>query len=176
MSQAALTSADIFPTDGTIYIDFTQVDTPSSTTGVAYPYNPASAGVETNKGKALYCKAGTGGWAAGSVVEITTASATGIRTAAKQDTTSSGSTPKKDGIAIAAASADSYGWVLVEDLNQVPVQVANGVASGAALTTTASAGEAGAGGDTIVGLYTLEASGASGLTSCSSVGSIGTNI
>lgn len=175
MTQAALTSADIYPTDGTIYIDFTQVDTPAYS-GAPVPYNAAGAKVETNRGAALYCLAGTGGWSAGSVVEIDTSSTTGIRTAIKQDTTTSGSTPKKDGIGISAVSAASYGWVLFENLNQVPVQVANSVAEGAALTTTASAGEAGAGGDTIVGLYTNEASGASGLTSCSSVGAIGTNI
>ncbi len=175
MTQAALTSADIYPTDGTIYIDFTQVDTPI-VAGAPVPYNAAGAKVETNKGAALYCLAGTGGWAAGDLVEVDTSATTGIRTAIKQDTTTSGATPKKDGIGISAVAAASYGWVLFDNLNQVPANVANSVADGAALTTTATAGQLGAGGDTVVGLYTNEASGASGLTSVSSVGSIGTNI
>lgn len=169
MTQAALTSADIFPTDGSIYYDFTQVD--------ATQVDDASgAKVETNKGGALYCLVGSGGCVAGDVMEISTSASTGIRTVIQQTTTTSGSDPKKDAIAISTASAGSYAWFLFEDLNQVPVNVANSVASGAALTTTATAGQAGAGGDTIVGLKTLEASGASGLTSCSSIGAIGTNI
>jgi hypothetical protein len=169
MAIPALTSRTIFPIDGTVYVDFTQVDDTSV-------FNPAQGEISTNKGRALYCLVGTGGVAAGDLVEISTAASTGIRTATKQDSTSSGSTPKKDAVAVATATAAKYAWFLFGDLNQVPVNVANSVASGAALTTTGTAGQAGAGGDTIVGLYTNEASGASGLTSCSSVGSIGTNI
>lgn len=176
MTQAALTSADIFPTDGTIYVDFTAVDVVDADAGTTYQYNPASALVETNKGAAIYCKVGTGGVAAGDLVEISTSASTGIRTATKQDSTSSGSAPKKDAIAISDALVDNYAWFLFENLNQVPANVANSVASGAALTTTGTAGQLGAGGDTVVGLYTNEASGASGLTSVSSVGAIGTNI
>lgn len=176
MAQAALTSADIYATDGTIYIDFTQVDTPDTSTGAVASDDASGAKVETNKGGALYCLVGTGGCSAGDFVSISTSATTGIRTAVKLDTTDSGSTPKKGAIAISAVAAASYGWFLFEDLNQVPVNVANGVSSGAALTTTATAGQLGAGGDTVVGLLTNEASGASGLTSCSSIGAIGTNI
>lgn len=174
MTQAALTSADIFPTDGTIYIDFTQVDVVA--TGGTAPDDASGAVVQTNKGEAIYCKVGTGGCSAGDCMELSISSTTGIRTATKQDTTSSGSTPKADAIAISTCLVDNYAWFLKANLNQVPVNVANSVSSGAALTTTATAGQLGAGGDTVVGLFTLEASGASGLTSCSSVGAIGTNI
>lgn len=176
MTQAALTSADIFPTDGTIYIDFTQVDVVDTDAGTTFTDDPAGGVVQTNRGEAIYCKVGTGGCSAGDCMEISTSPTTGIRTATKQDTASSGSTPKSDAIAISTALVDNYAWFLKANLNQVPVNVANGVSSGAALTTTATAGQLGAGGDTVVGLLTNEASGASGLTSCSSIGAIGTNI
>lgn len=174
MTQAALTSADIFPTDGTIYIDFTQVDVVA--TGGTPPDDAAGAKVETNKGGALYCKVGTGGCSAGDFVSISTSATTGIRTAVKLDTTDSGSTPKKGAIAISTALVDNYAWFLFEDLNQVPVNVANSVSTATGLTTTATAGQLGAGGDTVFGILTNEASGASGLTSCSSIGALGTNI
>lgn len=169
MAISALTSADITPTDGAVRIDFTQVDT-----SAAFAVNGTE--IMTNKGPAVYCLSGTGGFAAGQYGALSQVVATGVVTATKEDTTTSGAAPRKGVVAIAAVPAASYGWFLRGPFNRVPVQVANGVSSLAALTTTASAGELGAGGDTVIGAYAIEASGASGLTACSAINGLGTNI
>lgn len=175
MSTAAFTTGSVFATEGSgIRIDFTSADA-TTDTPPAPKYNATGAYVKTNKGPAYYVLAGSGGWAAGSYVALTQSATTGLMTGTKEDTTTSGSDPRKGAVAIAAVAADSYGWVLAGPFDLVPVQVANGVAAGAALTTTATAGELGAGGDTVTGLRTLEASGATGLTACSCDYGLGTN-
>lgn len=177
MSTAAFTTGSVFATEGSgIGIDFTATNL-TTDTPPAPKYNATGAYVKTNKGPAYYCKAaGTGGLAVGSYVALTQSATTGLMTATEEDTTTSGSDPRKGGIAIVAVAENAYGWILTGPFDLVPVQVANGVSAGAALTTTATAGELGAGGDTVTGgLRTLEASGASGLTACSCDYGLGTN-
>lgn len=176
MATAAFSTGSVFATSGAgIRIDFASADL-TTDTPPAPKYNAVGAAVMTNKGPALYCLSGTGGWAAGSYVALTQSATTGLITATKEDTTTSGSDPRKGGVGIAAVAAAAYGWILTGPFDLVPVQVANGVSAGAALTTTATAGELGAGGDTVTGgLRTLEASGASGLTACSCDYGLGTN-
>lgn len=169
MAISALTSADIFPTDGAVRIDFTQVDDEAI-------YAVDGTPVMTNKGPAIYCKVGTGDVIAGSYCALSEVVATEVITATEEDTTTSGSAPRKGCIAIAAATAAQYAWFLRGPFDKVPVDVANSVSSLAAATTTATAGQLGAGGDTVLGLYLIEASGASGLTACSSALPLGTNI
>lgn len=168
MAIPALTEGDVYPVQAAVRIDFTEVSTTPQ-------YDYAGAPVETNKGPAIYAKIGTGGVAAGDYVAFTQSTTTGIITATKEDTTSSGANPRQGGIAIATGVATSWAWFLTGPFDMVPVNVANSVSSGAALTTTGSAGQLGAGGDTVVGAYLLEASGASGLTAASAATSLGTN-
>lgn len=169
MATAALKAGDVFPVQGAVRIDFTQVDTTAK-------YDIKGLPIVTNRGTVVYAKIGTGGCAAGDYLALTQATPNAVLTATKEDTTSSGSTPRSGAVAIAAVAANSFGWVITGDFKSVPVNVANSVAAGAALTTTATGGQLGAGGDTVIGLFAAEASGASGLTACSSVGTIGTNI
>lgn len=179
MATSALASGEVFPVDGRVRIDFTQVDqasTATTNTELNGPkYNTSGARVMTNKGPAVYCKVGTGGVIAGSYVALTQASETAEIVATEEDTTTSGSSPREGAIAIAAASANQYAWFLTGPFDWVPVDVANGVAAGAALTTTATAGQLGAGGDTVNGLLAREASGVSGLTGCTAIQPLGTN-
>lgn len=169
MAINALTGADVYPIGGAVRIDFTQVDTSPA-------YSTDGSIVDTNKGPAVYALVGAGGVIAGSYVALTQSVSTELMTATIETTTSSGATPRKGAIAVAAASANQYGWFLTGPFDRVPVNVANSVSSGAALTTTATGGQLGAGGDTVVGAYVIEASGASGLTATSAVQPIGTNI
>jgi hypothetical protein len=169
MAISALTSADIFPTDGSVRIDFTQVDDEA-----IFAVNGTE--VMTNKGPAVYCKVGAGNVIAGSYCALSQVVATGVVTATEEDTTTSGSAPRKGCIAIAPASANKFAWFLRGPFDRVPVDVANSVSSLAAATTTGTAGQLGAGGDTVLGLYLIEASGASGLTACSAALPLGTNI
>lgn len=171
MAIPAFTSGDVYQIGGAVSIDFTQVDA-----STAVSNNTVGACVLTNKGPALYALVGSGGVVAGSYVAFTQNITTGLMTATIETTTSSGANPRQGGIALAPASAGQYAWFLTGPFDLVPVNVANSVASGAALTTTATGGQLGAGGDTVVSMYTLEASGASGLTACSAVQQIGSNI
>lgn len=169
MAISALTSADIFPVNGAVRIDFTQVDS-------APAFAVDGTFVETSKGPAIYALVGAGGVIAGSYVALTQNVTTEVVTATEETTTSSGATPRKGAIAVSAASAGQYTWFLTGPFDRVPVDVANSISSGANVTTTATAGQLGAGGDAVVGLYVIEASGASGLTASSAIQSIGTNI
>lgn len=169
MATAAFVAGDVYAVDGTSGIDFLQVDTTAK-------WNAVGAKVMTNKGPAIYALAGVGGWAAGQFLQASQSATTGAVTLTIMDSTTSGSTPQIVAVAITAVAAASYGWALTGPFNLVPTQVANSVSSLAALTTTATAGEAGAGGDTIIGAYLLEASGASGLTATAAVNALGTNI
>lgn len=168
MAIAAFVTGDVFPVDGSVGIDFTQVDTDPK-------YNVTGAAVQTNKGPAIYAKVGTGDVIAGSYCGLSQVVATGIVTATEETTTTSGAAPRKGAIAISPATAGKYAWFLTGPFDKVPVDLANSVASLAAATTTATAGQLGAGGDTVNGLYLLEASGASGLTACAAIQPLGTN-
>ncbi len=169
MAISALTGADVYPIGGAVRIDFTQVDASPA-------YSTDGSIVDTNKGPAVYALVGSGGIIAGSYVALTQSVSTELMTATEETTTTSGATPRKGAIAIAPASAGQYAWFLTGPFDRVPVDVANSVSSGANVTTTATAGQLGAGGDAVIGLYVIEASGASGLTASSAVQPIGTNI
>lgn len=170
MAISALTSADVWPIAATVRIDFTQVD---ASTAPAY----ATDGLEvlTNQGPAVYAKVGSGGCSAGDYCAMSQVVATRVVTMTKEDTTTSGAAPRKGGIALATLTVGQYGWFLRGPFNRVPVNVANSVSSLANVTTTGTAGQLGAGGDAIPGLYVIEASGASGLTAASAVQPLGTN-
>lgn len=72
------------------------------------------------------------------------------------DTTESASTPQLVGAADAAIASGSYGWVWVGE-GTFEAEVDNAVAAGTALTTIATAGEVGTGGDAIAGLTNVDA-------------------
>lgn len=72
------------------------------------------------------------------------------------DTTESASTPQLVGAADAAIAASSYGWVWVGE-GTFEAEVDDAVAAGTILTTIATAGEVGTGGDTIAGLTNVDA-------------------
>jgi hypothetical protein len=72
------------------------------------------------------------------------------------DTTASGSTRKRLGIAQVALANDEYGWFW-RGRGKTEALVADSVAAGAALTTTATDGVLGAGGDAIASLVAVDA-------------------
>lgn len=72
------------------------------------------------------------------------------------DTTESASTPQLVGVADAAIASGSYGWVWVGE-GTCEAEVDDSVAAGTALTTIATAGEVGTGGDAIAGLTNVDA-------------------
>jgi hypothetical protein len=72
------------------------------------------------------------------------------------DTTESGTEPQLVGAADAAIASGSYGWVWVGE-GTFEAEVDDSVTAGSALTTIATAGEAGTGGDTIAGLTNVDA-------------------
>lgn len=87
--------------------------------------------------------------------------------AAEGNNTASGSTRKKIGIAEATIADNGYGWFF-RGFGHTEALVANGISAGAALTTTDTAGVAGAGGDAIAGLYAVDAN-SSGSTALGTV-------
>lgn len=72
------------------------------------------------------------------------------------DTTESGATAKIVGAADADIASGSYGWVWVGE-GEFEAIVVNAVSAGSNLTTTATAGQAGTGGDVIQGLTNRDA-------------------
>jgi len=72
------------------------------------------------------------------------------------DTTESASTPQLVGAADAAIASGSYGWVWVGE-GTFEAEVDDSVAAGTLLTTIATAGEVGTGGDAIAGLTNVDA-------------------
>lgn len=72
------------------------------------------------------------------------------------DTTEAGSSPKLIGAADVAIAASSYGWVWVGE-GTFEAEVDDGVSADTQLTTIATAGEVGTGGDTINGLRNVDA-------------------
>lgn len=71
------------------------------------------------------------------------------------DSTESGSTAKLVGVACADIASGSFGWVWVGE-GSFEAIVVNAVAAGSNLTTTATAGQAGTGGDVIGGLISVD--------------------
>lgn len=71
------------------------------------------------------------------------------------DTTEAGSSPKLVGAADAAIASGSYGWVWVGE-GTFEAEVDNAVAANTQLTTIATAGEVGTGGDVINGLRNVD--------------------
>lgn len=96
--------------------------------------------------------------------------------ATEVDTTGSGSTPKVIGIAQATLADNEYGWFWV-GCGHTEALVATGISAGDALTTTATAGELGSGGDAVAGLAALDAnsSGSTALRTVVASGLLRTN-
>lgn len=72
------------------------------------------------------------------------------------DTTESASTPQLVGAADVAIASGSYGWVWVGE-GTFEAEVDDSVTAGTILTTIATAGEVGTGGDAIAGLTNVDA-------------------
>lgn len=92
------------------------------------------------------------------------------------DTTLSGSIPTAVGIAQVALADNYYGWFW-RGRGYTEALVATGVSANAALTTTATAGELGAGGDAVATLRCVDAnsSGSTALGTVAAYGLLGTN-
>lgn len=112
---------------------------------------------------------------AGAACRILQESATDCQ-AKEIDTTLSGSIPTAVGIAQAALADNEYGWFW-RGLGYTEALVATGIAANAALTTTATAGELGAAGDTVATLRAVDAnsSGSTALGTVAAYGLLGTN-
>ena len=93
-----------------------------------------------------------------------------------ETTAESGSTPVAGAVAVVALADDEYGWFW-RGCGYEEALVATGVSALAALTTTATAGELGAGGDSVVGAQLVDAnsSGATALRTIQAYGFLGTN-
>ena len=72
------------------------------------------------------------------------------------DTTEAGATPKPVGVVCADLTAGVWGWVW-RGMSRFEAIVVNAVSADTALTTTATAGDAGTGGDAIPGYRTIDA-------------------
>lgn len=93
---------------------------------------------------------------------------------AELDTTGSGSTPKTVGVALAALADNEWGWFW-RGCGQCDVLLATSINDDTAITTTATAGVGGTGGDAITGLVSTESSGTGGLTGCQCAIPLSTN-
>ena len=152
---------------GAFGVDLSRVHTETSYDRFAY-----RTMVEADSGVYIY------GQASGAIDEGALCFIDETGQVAELDSTGSGSTPKECCVCVSAGGLadDQEGWFWrgkgVEE-----VLVANSVADDAALTTTANAGIAGAGGDAVNSLVTTEAnsSGAARLTTCQAAGLLSTN-
>lgn len=103
-----------------------------------------------NYGEYVFAEAG-GAIDRGALCQLTYA---GVAT--EQDTTTSGSTRKRDAIAQATLASGEYGFFW-RGRGSTEALVATGISADAALTTTATAGELGAGGDAVFSLLAVDA-------------------
>jgi hypothetical protein len=78
------------------------------------------------------------------------------------DSTASGSTRKRCGIAQVALANDEYGWFWRGE-GTTEARLADSIAAGAALTTTATDGVLGAGGDAVASLLAVDANASGGV-------------
>lgn len=152
-------------TDGTIGIDFEKTSTTDSW-GHGRMF-------ETDLGRVVWAKAGEA-IAEGEVCKLVRSSS--ILTATKLDTTISGTEQIMVGVAHKAIASGSYGWFFRGPFQHVQVLLLTTIAADTVLTTTATAGSAGTGGDTILGLTSNASSGSGGLTYCRASTILGTNI
>jgi len=91
-------------------------------------------------------------------------------------TAESASTPNVLGVAMATLADNEFGWFW-RGKGFCEALVATAISAGDALTTTANAGELGAGGDTVVTLGAIDAnaSGSTALSTVKAYGLLGTN-
>lgn len=101
---------------------------------------------------------------------------TSLGQAAEVTSTTSGATSKAIGVCLAAAGLadDEYGWFW-RGCGACEIDVATTIAADAALTTTATAGVLGAGGDVVQSLLTTESSGSGSITDCYAADILTTN-
>jgi hypothetical protein len=151
--------------DGTIGIDFSAT---SETDTYGHGFT-----VQTSQGPVVWAKAAAAN-AEGTLVKLALSSS--ILTATKITSAISASEQTRVGVTHKAIASGSYGWHFTGPFDDVEVQIANSVNADTAVTTTTTDGEGGAGGDTIGGLVTNEASGASGLTQCRATSHLQTNV
>jgi hypothetical protein len=160
-----MTANTIYPTGPQVGYDFTATST-TDTYGHGFV-------VHTNEGPVVWAKAG-GTITEGQVAKLEFISS--IWAAVALDTTESASEQTFVGIASKAVTSGSYGWFFRGPFDNVQVLVATTINADVTLTTTATAGTAGSGGDTILGLTTNASSGSGGLTYCRAVLPLGTNL
>lgn len=149
-------------TDGTAYVNLSQVDTGAT--------QKLGQSVQADSGVYEYFQA-NGAISEGGVCILTYDDGQAV----EADTTASGSTPKSIGIACEALADNEYGWFW-RGKGYENVLLAASVADDAAITTTATAGEGGTGGDLIFSLISTAANGGSvALTACAAGGLLTTN-
>jgi hypothetical protein len=150
-------------TDGKAYINLELVDTS--------PTQELGSGVWADSGRYEYFQA-SGAVAEGAACILTYADGQ----AAEMDTTGSGSTPKVVGVAVEALADNEYGWFW-RGAGYDTALVVTGVSAGDALTTTATAGVLGSGGDTVIGaISAANSSGSTALTAVRATSLLGTNV
>lgn len=149
-------------TDGTAYVNLSQVDTSA--------LFKLGLSVEADSGVYEYYQA-NGAVSEGAVCIVTLDDGQAV----EADTSGSGSTPKTIGVACEALADNEYGWFW-RGKGYENVLLAASVADDAAITTTATAGEGGTGGDLIFSLVSTAANGGSvALTACAAGGLLTTN-
>jgi len=152
---------------GAFGVDLSKVHTSTSSDRFSY-----RTMVEADSGVYIY------GQASGAIAEGALCFIDETGQVTEMTTTNSGSTPKEACVCVAdgglADNAEGWFW---RGKGVEEVLVADSVADDAALTTTASAGVAGAGGDAVNSLVTTEAnsSGGAALTTCQAAGLLSTN-
>jgi len=129
--------------------------------------------VETDLGKFVWAKAGAT-IAEGQVCKLALSS--GVLTATLLDTTISGTEQIVVGLAHKGIASGSFGWFARGPFQEYQALLVTSIAANSILTTTATAGSAGTGGDVLFGLTSNASSGTGGLTYCRASSLLGTNL
>lgn len=156
----------VYAIDGKAGIDFTKTgSTAEHTVGTT---------VRTNDGEYTYVKHALAAATAGSAYKIQE-----DYQLLALDTTVSGSEPTDVGVPqvniAAGTTTPQYAWVFT-GYGNFRASVATTISAGAALTTTASAGVLGAGGDAVGAAAVGETSGGAAVITCFAPGKLATNI
>lgn len=157
----------VFVINGTAGVDLTKTDSVAR--------HKVGTVVKTDDGEYTYVKHALAVAAAGDVFKVQE----DYQTIAV-DTTVSGSEPTSLGafqIAVAAGTTTAQYAFIFTGFGNFNANIATGVAAGAALTTTASAGVLGAGGDAVgAACVTANSSGSNAVRACFAPGAFATNI
>lgn len=151
--------------DGIVGVDFSATSTTDRYVN--------GRGLYTDLGRLVWAKAGEA-ISEGQVCKLALSSS--VVTATLLDSTISGTEQIIVGIAHKTIASGSYGWFYRGPFANVQVLLVTTIAADTTLTTTATAGSAGTGGDTILGLTSNASSGSGGLTYCRASTYLGTNI